>query len=137
MEQAAIQIGDCAKQFRPRESALRVEWLTWRLPTNRGSVSHIIVAVPVDDQAELAELVSSVAGASETVESRPFDGVVLVQTLVPLTIASLPLLKAWIVNRFEHKKAQTVVLDGMRFEGMSANDVKTLLETLDQTTQGT
>lgn len=100
-------------------------------------MSHIIVAVPVDDQAELAELVSSVAGASETVESRPFDGVVLVQTLVPLTIASLPLLKAWIVNRFEHKKAQTVVLDGMRFEGMSANDVKTLLETLDQTTQGT
>lgn len=96
---------------------------------------HIIVGVPVDDQTELAELISAAPGASDPVQSRPFDGVVLVQTLVPLTLISLPTVKAWITHRFEHKKAQTVVLDGMRFEGMSAKEVKTLLETLDQAAQ--
>lgn len=97
---------------------------------------NVIVAVPMIDQTELAELISDVPGASDIVESRPFDGIVLVQTLIPLTLVSLPLVKAWITHRFEHKKAQTVVLDGMRFEGMSADEVKTLLETLNQAAQG-
>lgn len=98
-------------------------------------MEHVLLAVPPAEAAELEELKATVEGTSQVVEARPFDGVVVAQILVPLTLATIPVLKAWLTARFDHRKSQTVVVRGMKFTGYSAEEVKELFESLDQQTE--
>ena len=95
-------------------------------------MTNIIIAVDLTEMHALEELRSAVSGASDVVQAKPFDGVTTAQVLLPLTIAAVPVVKAWIGARSAHKKSQTVVLRGMRFEGYSAKEVAKLYEVLDQ-----
>jgi hypothetical protein len=95
-------------------------------------VEHALVVVSPDEAAELEDLTASVDGASELVEARPSDGVVVVQAQVPLTAAAVAILKDWIKARFDHKKLQTVVVRGAKFTGYSADDVRELFAWLDK-----
>lgn len=90
-----------------------------------------LVSVPLSDRSDLDDLRSKIDGSQGPVESRPFDGAVAVQILVPLTATSITLLRLWLKERYGLKKAQKVTIDGMTFEAHSAEDIAHILEAME------
>jgi hypothetical protein len=97
-------------------------------------VEHVMISVPVVDALDLEEL-TSIQG-TRTLESKPFDGVVVSQILVPITAVSVPLIKVWIAQRFDHKKAQSFTVRGMKFNAYSAKEIERLVQVLEKSSGG-
>jgi hypothetical protein len=81
------------------------------------------VQVPVTDREELQQLVESLAPGGRVVESRPFDGEAVVQTLLVLLPSTFPFFHTWIKSRSERAKNTYLSVDGMRLKGFTAGEV--------------
>ena len=88
-----------------------------------------LVSVPVEESTDLEGL--KPLGTGEELGSQPYDGATIASVLVPLTSASVPVLRAWIISRFDAKKSQSVTIGGVKFEGYDAQEVQELLSELD------
>lgn len=89
---------------------------------------YALVAVPVEDASSLTALQEELGLDGRTLESKPFDGDTLFQLVVPITIASVPILKTWIKARFEHRSNQTISVRGMKFTGYSVKELNELTD---------
>lgn len=94
-------------------------------------MQHVVIAVPEAEALELARLQDTLPQNTTPIQSKPFDGVTMLQILVPVTVASIPIIKTWVKARFEHRKTQAISFKGMKFTGYSATEVKELIELLD------
>lgn len=79
-----------------------------------------LLQCPEADSAELEDLLSALIadeaiGESEKplpVRVHPFDGQVLLETLLPLTTAVLTVVRTWIRARYDLKKSTFIMKDG-------------------------
>lgn len=94
-------------------------------------MSQLLIAVPTEDEAELTALSNALHDETTTLDSKPFDGATVIQLLVPVTAASIPVLTTWIKARFEHRKNQSISYKGMKFTGYSPDEVEQLMELLE------
>lgn len=92
---------------------------------------NALIAVPDNDAADLEALQQSLGLEQHALESKAFDGITMLQILVPVTIATIPVLKTWINARYKHRRSQTVSLKGVKFSGYSPNEIKDLLALLE------
>lgn len=93
-------------------------------------MNYLIIAVPPADAADLQELKESLPTTGTTIESKPFDGIEMLQVIVPVTATAIPVLTTWIKARFEHRRSQGVSLKGMKFTGYSPNEIEELTKLL-------
>ena len=91
-----------------------------------------VVEVPLEDAAALSELHSQLSVSTPIVESEALDGETVLQALVAVTLASLPVLKAWLLARADRAKSTVVSWKGRRFVGYSAKDVAAIAKALEQ-----
>lgn len=94
-------------------------------------MQHVLIAVPTEDASDLSELQKSLIQPGTAIESKPFDGITMLQVLVPLTAASIPVLTTWIKSRFELRRTQTVSFKGMKFTGYSPDEIEQLKKLLE------
>ncbi len=92
----------------------------------------IIVRVPTSDATELQVLQEQLPGLVKLGESRAFDGIIAVQALVTVTLASLPVLRSWLVKRAEHRKSTTVLWKGTQLTGYTAAEVIAIVEAVER-----
>lgn len=96
----------------------------------------IVVRVPNEDVSDLHALKTQLPNEVNIVQSRAFDGATVVQALTALTIAALPVLKAWLLARAEHRRSTTVIWEGKQLTGYSAEEVGSIVTALDQLAHG-
>jgi len=92
----------------------------------------VVVQVPVADRHELQELAESLASEAQVVESRPFDGESVVQTLLVILPSTYPFFYTWIKSRSERAKNTYVSVDGMRLKGFTAEEVSRIASEIRQ-----
>src|SRR6266545_4495278 len=92
---------------------------------------NAVIAVPLDDADDLEEL-SRDLSAHSPVESRALDGGSVATLLVSVYVASLPLIKAWLIARVERHKESTVSINGRRIHGYSAEDAVLIMNAFEQ-----
>lgn len=83
----------------------------------------VAISVPFDDSDSL-EAFPATAEDLAIGESRSIDGNTLATIIVPVALASLPVLKAWLIARVEAKKGCVVSFDGATLHGYSADEVE-------------
>jgi hypothetical protein len=88
------------------------------------------VQVPVDEAASLRELLRNLTVDADTVQLHPFDGETVVQSIIALTGASIPVLRLWLRARVAERKTFRVVYDGTEYAGYTADEVERLVEVL-------
>ena len=93
--------------------------------------AYISVQVPKSDRSELLTLAERL-GSTELDASmtRPFDGEAMLQTLIPATLASIPILRVWIKSRTERAKNYRISCSGVEINGYSAEEACAILEKL-------
>jgi outer membrane biogenesis lipoprotein LolB len=94
------------------------------------------VQVPVDEAASLHELLQRLAVDADTAQLHPFDGEAVVQSVIALTGASIPVLRLWLRARVAERKSYRVVYDGTEYVGYTADEVERLVEALKADTDG-
>lgn len=90
-----------------------------------------LIVVPPEGTADLEKLATQLAIQLPLVNSKQFDGLVMVQMLLPVTLVSISALKGWLLARIERQRTQEVVINGRRFKAYSAKDVERILGALD------
>ena len=90
-----------------------------------------MVEVSLEDAAALEELRSQLSENAPIVQSEALDGDTVVQALVAVSVASLPVIKAWLLARADHAKSTVVSWHGRRFVGYSAKDIGRIVEALE------
>jgi len=88
------------------------------------------VEVPLDEERELVTLSDQLDVSELPVRSRALDGDTVARLVVAVTALSLPVLRAWLVARAEHRKSTIVSWGGRRFVGYSAKEVAELADVL-------
>ncbi len=78
----------------------------------------------------LDALLAELDVSSDKVTARPFDGETVVQALVPLSLATLPLIRTWIRQHFETKRNYRITCEGIEVAGYSADEAYDILRTL-------
>ncbi|WP_146081670.1 hypothetical protein [Clavibacter michiganensis] len=94
-------------------------------------MQHVLISVPAEDAKDLAHLQEMLSEPGQLIESKPFDGVLMLQILVPVTLASVPVLKLWIKSRFELRQTQSVSINGMNFTGYSPKEIEQIAKILE------
>lgn len=88
----------------------------------------ITVQVPASEAEELGALIRDMAVDTAPIESRAFDGGIVVTAIVTLTTTSLPVLKAWLQARSQERRSTKVTIKGKQFTGYSADEVIAMLD---------
>ena len=92
----------------------------------------LAVEVPTADEADLVELAGLLDAEPTVVRSHPFDGENAIQLVLLLTTAGYPYFRTWLTARANSGKQCSVVVKGMKLSGYSANEVETILKTLEK-----
>lgn len=93
----------------------------------------VIIAVPQRDAVELDELDRALGRTTPKSNSRALDGQTLVQAITAISLATLPVVRTWILARADHRKATTVAWGGNTLVGYSKDEVTEILDALDRT----
>jgi hypothetical protein len=88
----------------------------------------VSVQVPAAEAADLDKLVRDLAADTETIESRAFDGGLVVTAVVTVVTATLPVLRSWLLARSQERRTTKVTIRGKQFQGYSADEVIAMLE---------
>lgn len=88
------------------------------------------VQVPLDEAASLRELLRHLDVHADTSQLHPFDGETVIQSVVALTGASIPVLRLWLRARVAERKTFRVVYDGTEYVGYTVDEVERLVEAL-------
>jgi shikimate kinase len=86
--------------------------------------------VPVDEVESLEELLRTLQAPSETSRLHPFDGETVVQAVVTLSGAAIPILRIWLRARVEARKSYRLVYDGTEYEGYDVKEIERLVQVL-------
>ena len=94
------------------------------------------VQVPEVDEDDLASLARDLKAPASFGIVRPFDGQALLQTLLPLTIATIPIVTTWLKSRVERAKVYKIVVGGVEISGYSAHEAEAILTQLQAELEG-
>ena len=93
----------------------------------------VSVQVPIEDEASLHELTGRMeCDEREQIRVHPFDGEMVTQVVVPLTLASIPVLKAWILGRADQRKSLKVAFRGYELTGYTPREVEIIIRALEE-----
>ncbi|GAB3757594.1 hypothetical protein GCM10027599_23910 [Yimella radicis] len=92
----------------------------------------IAVQVAIAESEELKTLLLGFSAGEEPIQSRAFDGGLVVTGLLTLSTASLPVLKAWLIARADQKRSTKVIIGGKQFEAYSREDVIAILKAVEK-----
>jgi hypothetical protein len=93
-----------------------------------GAMTEDVGTLIVEDERDaLLELRGRCPDQVALVESDAFDGVVMVQAVVTLTVASTPIVRAWLMARAEIAEQRSVTVDGNVYNGYTRRDVEKLM----------
>lgn len=90
----------------------------------------LIIEIPCDDSADLAQLKQEHAEDIAMVEASRFDGVTVVQLIVQLSGATIPWIAQYLMARLKAQKEVRIKTDGIEVSGMDVNNATKLLEKL-------
>lgn len=98
----------------------------------------ITVQVPAGEAEALEALIRdlSVDAEAELIESRAFDGGLIIMAVVSIATATLPVLKAWLLARSQERRSTKVTIEGKQFQAYSADEVIAILEAVKDSTVG-
>ncbi|MFF3639083.1 hypothetical protein [Streptomyces sp. NPDC002250] len=88
------------------------------------------IEVDLLDRDDLEQLAAHVDATPVVIEVRALDGDTLLQAVIAVTATALPVIRTWLLQRAENKKATVVSWDGNRIQGYSAKEVMGILEAL-------
>lgn len=91
---------------------------------------ELAVTVPLDDVEALNALRESLH-AAPPMESRALDGETVLTAVLVVTLASVNMLRAWLLARSEERRGCVVRFDGKTFLGYSSDDVEAILAAID------
>jgi hypothetical protein len=97
------------------------------------STVSVVIQTPIADVDALNGLAVEFGSSRELLETRALDGGSVAAVVLPVTIASLSLLKAWMLARIDQKKSVKISWNGKTFQGYSAQEVSRITEALVKT----
>lgn len=99
-----------------------------------GQMTSIQVLVRVDgnEQDSLLELERLQCPGEAPSRITPFDGETLIQSLLTITVATWPFFRAWLKERVDHRRAVSVIHEGIEIRGYTAKELDSLLPALDR-----
>lgn len=92
------------------------------------SATYIVVEVPAKDRADLASLLDP---EGNIVHGHGLDGAEIATAVIALTPPSLIALRAWLRARVDQRKHATVVTNGRRLTGYTAEEVIRIISVLE------
>lgn len=95
--------------------------------------SVFVVEVSSHESEELiASLAKEASNSFESYESRAFDGNTVVHIVIPVTVATVAIVRTWLISRVERGKAMSVVWKGMRLTGYNAKEVAEVMRAIEE-----
>lgn len=98
---------------------------------------NISVQVPEDQAYLLDTLVDELDLGSrvENVVMRPFDGLTMVQVLIPVSTATVSVIRKWIDARQKARSSYRIFCRGMELTGFSAREAERFIVHLAETSR--
>jgi hypothetical protein len=93
-------------------------------------MSTVIIEVDFEDSDSLGIELSKISDYIQFVESKRFDGIVVLQILAVLNTVTIPLIGKLIVERIRANKSVVVKAKGITISGLNANDIVKVLNQL-------
>ena len=96
-------------------------------------MDRIVIAVkaPLEASSDLRELIRDLGDVNAVPsESRALDGETLLTAIVSIGASTLPLLEAWLAGRTQRRQGATVQVQGMTFQGYTADEVVEIIQIL-------
>ncbi len=93
-------------------------------------MAHVIVEVEISDSKLLRAELSQVSEHLQFVDSKRFDGVLVLQILAALNTVTIPLIGKMIIERIRANKHVVVKTKGVSISGLDADDVVKVLTQL-------
>jgi hypothetical protein len=90
-----------------------------------------LIGVEEADRDDLDSLAGEV-GSDPALETRALDGATIVQVLIPISLATLAVVRAWLLARLEKHKTSSVTWKGRKFVGYSADEVAEIIAALER-----
>jgi hypothetical protein len=91
----------------------------------------ISVQVPVEDDEALATLASELGlTLGDPIRVRPFDGIIMIQMLVPVSTAAISILRKWIDARQKSRSSYRIFAKGIEMTGYTAAEAERVLRAL-------
>jgi hypothetical protein len=91
---------------------------------------HVVVEVAVAEAPELDRLLTDLNG--DRAVARRMDGETVVQVVAALSGGGLAVLRTWLLSRVEQRKHSTVIWEGRRMVGYTADEVTAILAALEE-----
>jgi hypothetical protein len=91
----------------------------------------ISVQVSVEDDDALATLASELGlRLDDPIKVRPFDGIIMLQLLVPFSTAAVSILRKWIDARQKSRSSYRIFAKGIEMTGYTAAEAERVLRAL-------
>jgi hypothetical protein len=91
----------------------------------------VSVQVPEDELESLQDLTHLTDTTMEdSIVAHPFDGLTMVQILLPITAGTVAILRTWISERQKARKEYRIFADGLDLSGYTASEAVRILESL-------
>ena len=92
-------------------------------------MSQIFIELDKNDETDIRAELQSLSSDVSFIESKRFDGAIVLQLLAILNTATIPLLAKIIIERIRENRHVVIKKDGMVISGLSAeNAIKVLSE---------
>lgn len=89
----------------------------------------VVFEVSQSDAEELREFAATLENAL-LVESRALDGDAAIQLVATVVLATIPVIRAWLLARSDRKKSTLISWNGNKIQGYDAAEVKEIIESL-------
>lgn len=93
-------------------------------------MTQVLVEVDFDDSNLLKTELSPVVEHIQFIESKRFDGIIVLQILAALNTVTIPLIGKIIIERIRANKTVVVKAKGVTISGLNADDVVKVLTQL-------
>lgn len=91
----------------------------------------VVVSLPQADASALEDFERMDGDSIGFSETRSLDGNTMATALVSITLATLPVLKAWLISRVEAKKGCLVTFEGVTLQGYTAEEVSRIVAAIE------
>lgn len=97
-------------------------------PMEARDTMNISVQVPAEDPEALTALASELGlTPDDLIAARPFDGLIMLQILVPVSTAAISVLRKWIDARERSRSSYRIFVQGVEITGYTAAEAERIL----------
>lgn len=90
----------------------------------------VVLRLHESDPEAFKELHRAIPEDMTLIETRRFDGIAVTEAVVLVTMSTLAVLRAWLVERARSGRATTVILNGLELKGYKVEEVEAILSAI-------